>query len=248
MKQFVLYFVVFCSSFQLDAQNFRLQQQKASRVKLAYQQDWPALKTELLAQQIDPGHFSLCIRIFKSEQLLEAWVKPAGKSTYQLFKSFPICASSGSLGPKRRQGDGQVPEGLYSISVFNPYSSYYLSLGVSYPNAADRKKGNGNPGGDIMIHGNCVTIGCIPITDPLIKQLYLLAVEARNQGQMQIPVQLYPARLDDRGMEQLQAKYAKDVALVSFWKNLQEAYLYFEKNKKPAVFTVDANGNYVFGK
>ena len=97
------------------------------------------------------------IRGFKSEAQVELWAAPpasAGSDArWLLVRSFPICASSGELGPKRQLGDYQVPEGFYHVSLFNPVSSYHLSLGVSYPNAADRfHSGRRNPGNAIMIH------------------------------------------------------------------------------------------------
>jgi len=87
-------------------------------------------------------------------------------NTYTLVKNYPICATSGLLSPKRRFGDEQVPEG------FNPQSNFQLSLHVSYPNAADRISGSKQNLGDIFLDGNCVTIGCIPITDDEIKEVY----------------------------------------------------------------------------
>lgn len=106
------------------------------------------------------------------------------KDLFRLIKDYQICSLSGELGPKRQQGDLQVPEGFYWIDRFNPASNFYLSLGINYPNQFDRILGkSGELGGDIFIHGGCVTIGCIPITDDKIKELYLIAVEAKSNGQ-----------------------------------------------------------------
>ncbi len=108
----------------------------------------------------------ILLRAYKQESELELWAKNKKDKQYTLLKTYKICASSGTLGPKRKQGDIQVPEGFYVIDRFNPVSNFYLSLGVSYPNASDKILGvKGALGGDIFIHGNCVTIGCLPISD-----------------------------------------------------------------------------------
>ena len=90
-----------------------------------------------------------------------------------------MTAFSGTLGPKLREGDGQIPEGIYGIGYLNPNSSYYLSLKVTYPNASDRARakvdGRTNLGGDIMIHGKAVTIGCVPVGDDAIEDIFYLA-------------------------------------------------------------------------
>jgi len=127
------------------------------------------------------------LRAFKKEGELELWAEnPAG--TYVLVKKYSIYATSGVLGPKRRFGDVQVPECFYELDWFNPQSNFYLSLHVSYANAADRIPGSKqNLGGDIFLHGNCVTIGCIPITDDGIKEIYWLAVLARDAGRRTFP-------------------------------------------------------------
>ena len=105
------------------------------------------------------------VRFIKDEDVVELWGANAANKPMRLVKTFAVCARSGTAGPKRQQGDLQVPEGFYEMSRFNPWSSYHLSLGVSYPNASDRKKGHRPLGGDILLHGDCVTIGCIPIED-----------------------------------------------------------------------------------
>ncbi len=90
-----------------------------------------------------------------------------------------MTAFSGTLGPKLREGDGQIPEGIYGIDYLNPNSRFYLSLKVSYPNASDRARakvdGRVNLGGDIMIHGKAVTIGCVPVGDDAIEDIFYLA-------------------------------------------------------------------------
>ena len=237
------FILFFCISLQLASQSFKLSQQKAIRVKSAYSEKWEGLKSDIKKKGISEK-FELFIRVFKESKLVEVWLKSNSESEYKLFKSYDICASSGRLGPKRSQGDGQVPEGFYTIAVFNPYSSYHLSLGLSYPNASDRIKGKGNLGGDIMIHGSCVTIGCLPLTDTYIKEVYILAVEAKNNGQQNIPVHIFPTKMNDKGMLFLSEL---NTDLLDFWKNLKPGYDYFENNKRVPKISTDKSGNYLVG-
>lgn len=247
LKRIILLFAVALSVSGCSAdEGFKATQQKAARVKAAYSEKWSALKSELVKKGFRPDNFELLIRVMKREKQVEIWLKPADKQQFRLFKTYSICYYSGRLGPKRRQGDGQVPEGFYSIVVFNPYSSYHLSLGVSYPNASDRIIGRGDLGGDIMIHGDCLSIGCIPITDTYIKEVYVLAVEARNSGQATIPVYIFPARMDQKGMKYLNDTYAGKAQLQAFWKNLKTGYDYFESNRKLPKVSVDKDGKYLF--
>jgi len=118
----------------------------------------------------------LALVAIKDKMSLELWQKRKGK--YHFVKAYPFTAYSGKLGPKLREGDGQIPEGIYRITFMHPNSSYYLSMKVSYPNRFDRKKGrlDGRKrlGGDIFIHGKAVTIGCIPVGDKAIEELFYI--------------------------------------------------------------------------
>lgn len=226
--------------------SFKKAQLKNSRVKTAYSEKWSTLKISLNKVGIDTNSFQIFIRVFKKDKQLELWIKSKSVQEYKLFHTYLICASSGDLGPKRMQGDGQVPEGFYNVSVFNPYSNYYLSLGVSYPNKSDKVLGStGNLGGDIMIHGNCVTIGCMPLTDDKIKEVYVLAVEARNSGEETIPVHIFPTRMNDDRMKYLK-EFTNDKTMISFWENIKKGFDYFEQNKKLPVVSVDEKGKYGF--
>ena len=140
-----------------------------------------------------------------------------------------------------------MPEGFYELDWFNPQSNFFLSLHVSYPNESDRILGSRqNPGGDIFLHGNCVTIGCLPITDDGIKEVYWLAVLARASGQRHLPIQIFPARLVDSELQELVRESAADPATVRFWSNLKEGFDFFERNLRPAGVKVDRGGKYVF--
>jgi murein L,D-transpeptidase YafK len=246
MKFLILSSLLFISTaFMLDS--FKLQQQKFPRVKTSYEEKEGLVKGLFASKGIDIHSTDIFIRAFKKEAQLEVWAKPEKKDKFILIKTYDICASSGTFGPKRKQGDGQVPEGFYEIDRFNPSSNYYLSLGVSYPNASDKILGEkGNLGGDIFIHGNCVTIGCMPLTDDKIKEVYLMAVEARSAGAKKIHVHIFPCRMNAFGMQWLESQYAGHSNLISFWKNLQKGYQYFEeKNEVPSVI-VEKSGLYAF--
>src|ERR1051326_507525 len=173
--------IIFSFAFMNDS--FKLQQQKFPRVKTAYEEKEKTVTELFSAKGVELSSAQIFIRAFKMEKQLEVWAKAPKQEKYTLVKTYAICSSSGNVGPKRKQGDGQVPEGFYEIERFNPSSNFYLSLGVSYPNASDKILGSkGNLGGDIFIHGSCVTIGCMPITDDKIKEVYLMAVEAKSNG------------------------------------------------------------------
>lgn len=246
MKRLLLpLLVVFSFSFMTDA--FKTQQQKFPRVKTAYAEKEKSVKELFSSKGISFSNMNIFIRVFKKEKELEIWAKNSKDEKYILVKTYEVCASSGDLGPKRKQGDGQVPEGFYEIDRFNPSSNFYLSLGISYPNASDRILGNkGNLGGDIFIHGSCVTIGCLPLTDDKIKEVYIMAVEAKSIGQTKIPVHIFPFRMIELNMNSYGEKYKEEPAMVSFWKNIQKGYEYFEKNKALSSVLVLNNGEYSF--
>jgi murein L,D-transpeptidase YafK len=113
----------------------------------------------------------------KEEKQLEVYFK--ANDGWEWFKTYPFTAFSGTLGPKLKEGDRQIPEGIYEVLYLNPNSSYYLSMKINYPNAFDRQQaervGRTNLGDDIFIHGKAATIGCIPIGDQAIEELFLLA-------------------------------------------------------------------------
>src|SRR5207244_11578237 len=126
--------------------------------------------------------------------------------------------------PKRRFGDEQVPEGFYELDWFNPQSNFYLSLHINYPNASDRiLSSRQNPGGDIFLHGNCASIGCIPVTDDGIKAVYWLAVLVHNQNQQHLPIEFYPATLTHAGLKSLAATPAHQASLLASWSHRQHA-------------------------
>lgn len=187
------------------------------------------------------------IRSFKYDSQLEVWIKNDRKDPYKLFKTYKVCALAGTLGPKRMEGDYQVPEGFYYINEFNPRSQYHLSLGLNYPNISDQiLSDNDRPGGEIYIHGSCVTVGCIPVTDPMIEELYIITAHAKNQGQDFIPVHIFPIRYNVKRSVDYLAKLTKeDEPLKQFTANLEDAFNYFEKHKQLPVVMVSDKGDYM---
>ena len=143
------------------------------------------IQPALTAAGLDTMPRKLRLQAFKKEQRLEVYGLDR-KGEWQHIKTYPFTAMSGDLGPKLQEGDRQIPEGIYSIEYLNPNSSYHLSAKISYPNTYDQEKaakaGRTNLGGDIMIHGKAVTVGCIPIGDTAIEELFLLLEAAMPAG------------------------------------------------------------------
>lgn len=228
-----------------SAQTFLQAQLKQTRFKAAHTLHAAHLDTSLQHIGLNSKTVSVFIRAFKHEQSLEVWVKHKDSAVYQQFRTYDFCMLSGKLGPKTRQGDCQVPEGFYHIDRFNPWSTFHLSMGINYPNTSDRKRLSGNLGGDIFIHGDCVSIGCIPITDAKIKELYVLCALARNNGQRQIEVHIFPFKMTDRNVHMVKGQI-QDKALVQFWDNLQQGFDLFENTHILPKIGVKSDGMYFY--
>lgn len=227
----------------LAQDGFRESQQRYPRVRQAYSEKWDLLEELMAANQIRPETMELYLVAYKQEKEFQVWAGNRGEGHLRLLKSYDICTTSGRLGPKRRQGDGQIPEGFYHIRVFNPASSFHLSLGINYPNASDRiLSDREHPGGDIYIHGSCVTIGCIPLTDDLIREVYLLCVEARNNGQERIPVTIYPARMETSSGSVLARQDDPDCQ--ELWADLKIAYDLFRETRSMPTITFLPDGRH----
>jgi murein L,D-transpeptidase YafK len=230
-----------------DINIFRNYQLSAPRVAKAYAQYDQVLNKEFKEKNLQYPPKEMYIRAFKAHNEFEVWVKNEDADTFTLFKQYKICALSGSLGPKRWEGDRQVPEGFYFISDFNPKSDFHLSLLLNYPNYSDLILGNkATPGGNIYIHGGCVTVGCLPMQDAGIQEIYTLCLNARLNGQTNIPVHVFPVRFNKTGLNFLGREYADDADRQRFWINLKAGYDYFEKNKKILPVMYNQEGKYVF--
>jgi murein L,D-transpeptidase YafK len=164
---------------------------------------------------------------------------------YKLVKEMPICEISGEIGPKRRSQDLQVPEGFYYICELNPYSKYYLSMKINYPNASDSIRGvKGKLGNLIYIHGGCQSSGCISVDDEKIKELYVYCIEAYNSGQKKIPVTIYPAKLEDSKFARLNSAYSKNKDKISLWTDLKKSYDLFKLMKVPPTVKYMSDGTH----
>lgn len=246
-------FLLLICGMPLSAQSgngFLEKQKRYPRVRTAISEKQHSLRVKYDALGLNPDSSELFIRIFKRSQLVELWAKHTAADTFQLLSSYDICSLSGQSGPKRREGDYQIPEGFYYIDRFNPASNFHLSLGINYPNQSDRiLSDRQRPGGDIFIHGACVTIGCVPITDEWIKELYLACVWAKSSGQKKIPVHIFPDELSGEKYEALRNKFRNDTTLLDFWENLKTGYEYFLQNKKlPSVTVRVKDGSYLYGE
>ncbi|WP_026997460.1 L,D-transpeptidase family protein [Flectobacillus major] len=233
------------SSFVDPPKSFYQSQMSFPKVREAVRTKGKVIDDLLSTKGISTTNFEVFFRAFKKEQIIEVWAKNKSSEKFTLLKTYSFCATTGNLGPKRRSGDRQMPEGFYHIDAFNPQSEYYLSFRVSYPNASDLKFADPvNPGDNIFIHGSCLTIGCIPVGDEMIKELYILAIRAKSNGQ-QIPVHIFPTKLTDTNLQALQqANQGKD-DLINFWTGLQAGFSYFENSQKLPNIQIDNNGRYL---
>jgi len=203
---------------------------RVDRSAAAAQRVKPALEKALAAKKLRWGA-PVFIRIFKEEKQLELWVDD-GKQ-FQLFKTWAICKFSGKLGPKLKEGDGQAPEGFYFVprSRMNPRSRFHLSFNLGYPNTYDRA--HGRTGSALMVHGNCVSIGCYAMTDPFIEEIYSLCDAALKGGQRFFRVHCFPFRMTEANMK----RHARS-KWIGEWRNLKTGYDWFEKTKRPPNVTV----------
>lgn len=194
----------------------------------------PATTMSLMATKGMSKSDPIVIRSYKKESEMEVW-KRGSDGRYALLKSFPICRWSGQLGPKRKEGDRQAPEGFYAITPaqMNPNSAYYLSFDTGYPNAVDRA--NGGSGSALMVHGSCSSRGCFAMTDESIAEIYAIAREALAGGQRSFQFQSYPFRMTAKNLAQ--HRYDPNIA---FWKNLKEGSDVFEVTREePRVAVAD---------
>ena len=182
-------------------------------------------------------HGKVLIRVFKFEKELEVWVESG--DTMILSKTYSICRLSGGFGPKRYEGDLQVPEGVYMVNKLNPHSNYYKAVGINYPNKSDSILSTySRKGGSIYIHGKCVSVGCIAVEDRNIEEIYKIA-----ETSTEITVHIFPARYDSKKLY-IASQLADKPHLFDFEENLKEVYEHFNTTKKIPVIDVDDNGKY----
>ncbi len=182
----------------------------------------------------------ILIRIFKEEATLEVWKLQKVTGRYEFLKDYEICAWSGVLGPKIREGDRQAPEGFYTIrpAQMNPDSDYYLAFNMGYPNEFDRSLGR--TGSELMVHGACSSRGCYSMTDENIQEIYTLGRLAFTGGQREFQVEAFPFRMTPENM----AKHRNDPNM-PFWMMLKEGYDHFELVGQPPKVDV-CDHRYIF--
>jgi murein L,D-transpeptidase YafK len=185
----------------------------------------PAALISAMASKNMDQSAPILVRVFKMESVLEVW-KQTRTGRYELLKSYPICRWSGQLGPKRKQGDRQAPEGFYSVGArqMNPNSAYYLSFDTGFPNAYDRAQGAS--GSALMVHGSCSSAGCYAMTDQQISEIFALARDALAAGQRAFQFQAYPFRMTPKNL----ARHRGD-SNIAFWRQLKEGYDFFEATR-----------------
>lgn len=196
------------------------------RAERAAERVRPALKRDLAAKKLQFGA-PILLRLFKLERELELWVR-GDDARFLLFRTYPICTFSGTLGPKQKVGDLQAPEGFYTVGrgQLNPASSYHLSFNLGYPNAFDRA--HGRTGSLLMVHGNCVSIGCYAMGDAAIEEIYTLLDAALTQGQSAAQVHAYPFRFDRSDVDTRLA----EPQWGAFWHDLRGGWDAFEQTRR----------------
>lgn len=224
-----------------------LQFQKSFKtVANALQNNEDSLKAQFTAKGLQWPAQYLYVRSFKYDGILEVWAKNTNAEPYKLFKSYKVCAFAGNLGPKRFEGDYQVPEGFYYFNEFKANSQYHMALGVNYPNASDRVLSDQRrPGSRIMVHGSCVTVGCIPLMDEPIEELYVITMAAKANGLDYIPLHIYPAKFKLTKSRAKVDEYVKtNPDYNPLLKSFMQVYFYFENKKQLPNIIVDENGYY----
>jgi murein L,D-transpeptidase YafK len=198
----------------------------------------PGATLALMAQKGVTAASPVLFRAYKKESEIEVWKK--GPSGYVFIKTFPICRWSGQLGPKRKSGDRQTPEGFYTVPrrQMNPNSHYYLSFDVGYPNAYDRA--HGGTGSAVMVHGICSSMGCFAMTNGTVGEIYAIARDALNGGQAAFQFQSYPFRMSAENM----ARHRTDPN-IAFWRELKAGSDRFEASREELQVSVVA-GRYAF--
>lgn len=197
-----------------------------------------SLVSQMSKRSMSPAD-PIVVRIFKQESELEIW-KRDKSGRYALLKTYPMCRWSGKLGPKKRNGDRQAPEGFYHVSAgaLNPNSQYYLSFNLGYPNRLERALGYS--GEALMVHGACSSSGCYALTDEGVAEIYAVVREALRGGQSSFQVQAFPFRMTPANM----AKNRND-GNFAFWSDLKKGYDAFEVTRRQPKVSY-CGGRYMF--
>ncbi|KTC98064.1 Legionella secretion system protein A [Legionella erythra] len=190
----------------------------------------PELKRFFAKAQVAYPPRDVALLAFKKERRIELWAKNDNQA-WQYIHTYPLTAFSGRLGPKLKERDGQIPEGIYRLVTFNPFSSMHLSMMIDYPNNFDRlqaiKDGRRRLGNNIFLHGKSMSVGCLAIGDRPIDQLFLLA---RRVGLNHIKVIIAPNDL--RKDKPATSNFAQPRWLPELYKQIEAALKPFEPAKK----------------
>ncbi|WP_367274482.1 L,D-transpeptidase family protein [uncultured Maritalea sp.] len=180
----------------------------------------------------------MLVRIFKRDSELEVWKKVEKTGKFEHFRTYKICAWSGDLGPKIKEGDRQSPEGFYDVTpgLMNPRSNYFLAFNLGFPNKFDRA--HGRTGSNIMVHGDCSSRGCYAMTDEQVGEIYALARETFKGGSKSFQVQVFPFRMTAENLAEF-----SDSKHMSFWRDIKVGYDHFELTKERPKWEV-CNGRY----
>ncbi len=237
MKKHILFFVTFSLIIPTICNAQKIPSSVRSRNAIT--NVTPRLENEFTDSNLVLGK-PVYIRIFKEENELELWVEDS--SGFKLFKTYAICDyGSEGIGPKVMQGDGKAPEGFYFVkpNQLNPYSSFHLSFNLGYPNAYDRA--HKRTGSALMVHGNCVSIGCYAMTNDGIEEIYAIVDASLRNGQPFFRVHIFPFKMTDINMQRY-----KDSKWYPFWQNVKEGYDFFDNNNCVPPNVIVENDRYVF--
>ncbi len=162
------------------------------------------------------GAFLNCSEIFGRAPHLIGY----GDSGPYLIYSYKFTGFSGKPGPKLREFDRQMPEGVYEIESYNPNSKFHLSMRLNYPNGFDKKMAKsdgrdlGKLGGDIMIHGRSGTVGCFPVGNIAIEEIFTIC---RLVPAQKVKVIVVPHPPDAKAREGEGTPATPESACVSAW-------------------------------
>jgi len=248
IRHFPILFFLLLTSLYSYSQNMIEPRRITGKVNDIFERTEDSVKIQFQKQQFAWPPVAMYVRSFKYDRQLEVWVKGNLSEPFRLFKIYKVCMQSGTMGPKRMEGDYQVPEGFYHINDLNPNSLFHLSLGLNYPNASDKILGDSiRPGSNIYIHGNCVSTGCIPISDEPIEEVFFIASVVKEQGEEFIPVHVFPVRYNvKKSMDYLKNIVGKDPVLTRFNNNIKIVFDQFESKKQLPLIMVNKKGEYVY--
>lgn len=230
---------------------FKVKQLKYKNARQAYETSEDKVRKMLEDKKIDYATLEIYMRVIKKEQIIEMWAKDRKDNhSFVHIKNYKLCVEKNY--DKKRGVDLLIPESFYYIKHFYPFDPYCLRLEVNFPNESDEKRGR--TGGDIAVHGGCFSTYCTPLTDEDIREIYIMALEARTKGQQKVPVHNFPFRLDSPDLEkysknpEYQKPYNKGIKRHELWQNMKKQYIFFEENRLLLPFTTDKKGRYIYGE